>query len=344
MRILSFIFAFFISYSCVSQTGGERIFNFLNITTSAKQAALGGETLTLFNDVNQPFWNPSTINQEMDDQVSLNYTDFLADVNYGSAAYAHKFTRRFGTIHAGIIYANFGNLIGADENGEETGTFKASDIALQLGYAYELPFDGISVGANVKFISSSIENYVSNGLAADFGISYSKVTNPLKLTAVIRNVGYQMTSFDQQREQLPLEVAVGGSYRLENVPLRWHITLNNLQKWKLGVPNPSDAQSTLDGQTTNKKITFLDQVIRHVAIGGEFFPEKGFNLRLGYNFRRGRELRLAERRTFAGFTAGFGLKVRRFKFNYAFSKFHPASNTNTFSLQIDLAKTGLKRY
>lgn len=344
MRVLSLIFAFTVTFSCLSQTGGERVFNFLNITTSARQAALGGETLTLFNDVNQPFWNPSTINQEMDDQVSLNYMNFLAGVNYGSAAYAHKFTRRFGTIHAGITYVNFGKLIGADENGEETGVFKANDVAFQLGYNYELPFNGVYIGANVKFINSIIDNYSSNGLSVDIGVSYYEEKNPLMLTAVIRNIGYQTSIYDEAQEKLPLEIAAGASYRLQNVPLRWHITLNSLHRWKLGVPNPSDSESTLDGETTNKNITFLDQAVRHITIGGEFFPEKAFNLRLGYNFRRGRELRLNERRTFAGFTAGFGLKMRRFKFNYAFSKFHPASNTNTFSLQIDLARTGLKRY
>ena len=33
-----------------AQVGGERIYNFLNIPTSAAQAALGGETLTIKDD------------------------------------------------------------------------------------------------------------------------------------------------------------------------------------------------------------------------------------------------------------------------------------------------------
>jgi hypothetical protein len=33
---------------------------------------------------------------------------------------------------------------------------------------------------------------------------------------------------------------------------------------------------------------------------------------------------------------GFGIKMNRFKFNYAHSKFHSATNVNTFSLEIDL--------
>jgi len=52
------------------------------------------------------------------------------------------------------------------------------------------------------------------------------------------------------------------------------------------------------------------------------------------------ELNLTETRTFAGFSAGFGLKMGRFKFDYAYTKYHPVSNSNTISLLIDLTRTG----
>jgi len=326
------------------QVGGERVFNFLNVPTSARQAGLGGEALTLINDINQPLWNPSLINPEIDNQASVSYVDFLADINYGSLSFAHLFSRRVGTFHAGVTFVNYGEFIAANEDGTETGTFKARDLAFQIGYSYTLPWEGFFVGANVKFISSSIENFTSSGIAADFALTYHNEFKPYLFTAVIRNIGYQINPFDEVKEKLPLEIALGASYKLENIPLQWHVTINNLQRWNISEENPSDSQTTIGGETTNDKISFVGNAFRHLVVGAEFFPDKGFNLRLGYNFRRGRELRLAETRTFAGITAGFGLQMGRFKFNYAFSKFHPESNTNTFSLNIDLAKTGLKKY
>ena len=344
MRIFISLLLLLTATSPYAQVGGERIFNFLNITTSARQAALGGEILTLTDDISQPLWNPSLINAEIDNQVGLNYVDFLTDINYGSLSFAHLFTRRTGTFHAGITFVDYGELIAADEQGNETGTFKARDLAFQIGYAYQLPWPNFYVGANLKFINSTIENFSSNGLAADFALTFYDEFRPYMFTAVVRNVGSQISAFDEEREKLPIDVSIGASYKLEHIPLRWHLTINNLLQWKLGVPNPSDSQTTIGGETTNDDISFLGNAIRHVSVGAEFFPEKGFNLRLGYNFRRARELRLTESRTFAGFTAGFGLKMGRFKLNYAFSKFHPETNTNTFSLNIDLAREGLKRY
>lgn len=324
--------------TATSQVGGEQIYNFLNVPTSARQAALGGEVLTLYDDVNQAVWNPSVINRGLDNQMAVNYLNFLADVNYGSVSYAHMFTRRLGAIHANATYVDYGKFIGADEEGNEMGKFSAGDFAFSVGYAYRLPKTKVYAGANLKFIQSKLENYTSNGMAVDFGLTYLDNTKPYIFSAVIRNLGYQFNVFDEKRDKLPLEISIGASYRLTNVPLTWHLNISHLQKWKIAVPNPSDSETSLDGQTTPESIGIIDNALRHFTIGAEFFPDSGFNVRLGYNFRRAKELKLVERRTFAGISAGFGLKMGRFKFNYAFTKYHPVANTSTFSINIDIAK------
>ncbi len=331
---------FLLSVMGYSQVGGERVYSFLNIPTSARQAALGGETLTMHDDVNQPLWNPSTISRFMDNQLAFSYVNYLVGVNVGSVSYAHLINRRFGTIHGGIQYINYGEFIGADETGQETGNFSARDLAISIGYAYNIPWSDFYVGANVKFLSSKIENYTSQGAAVDFGILYYTDYRPYSFTAVIRNIGYQISPYDETRENLPMEIAVGASYKLEDVPLKWHFTLNNLQKWNISVPNPSASQTDLDGNTTDENIGFFNNAIRHFVIGAEFFPDKKFNIRLGYNFRRAAELKLTESRTFAGVTLGFGLKMGRFKLDYAYTQYHPADNTTTFTLHMDLTRNG----
>ena len=323
-----------------SQVGGERIYSFLNIPTSAHQAALGGETLTMHDDVNQPLWNPSSISRFMDNQLALSYVNYLVGVNVGSISYAHLINRRIGTIHGGIQYINYGEFIGADETGQETGNFSARDLAVSVGYAYNIPWSDFYVGANIKVLSSKIENYTSQGAAMDFGILYFSDYKPFSFTGVIRNIGYQISPYDEIRENLPMEIAVGASYKLEDVPLKWHLTINNLQKWNISVPNPSEGQTDLDGNTTDENISIFSNAIRHFVIGAEFFPDKKFNIRLGYNFRRAAELKLTESRTFAGVTAGFGLQMGRFKLDYAYTQYHPADNTSTFTLHLDLNRNG----
>ena len=327
---------FLITSNLYGQVGGESVYNFLNLTGSSRQAALGGKTLTLFDDVNQPNWNPSTINQSIDNNIAINYMNYLADINYLSASFAHMIDRNIGTFHTGISYLNYGDFISSDEYGNETGSFKAYDLSFSLGYSYNFHRSDFYIGGNIKLINSVIENYSSFGLAVDVGVSYYNEYLPYTLTIVMRNLGYQVTVYDNVRENLPLQVDLGASYKMENVPITWHFTFDNLQKWNIAVANPSNSVTDINGDTSEEKITFLDTAIRHFSVGTEFFTEGAFNLRLGYNFRRSKELMLVDKRTFAGFTAGFGIKMNKLKFNYAFSKYHPASNSSTFSLLINL--------
>lgn len=318
------------------QVGGEQVYQFLNISTSARQIALGGKTLNIIDDINQPIWNPSVINSNLDRRLSVNYSSYLAGINIGSVSYAREISRRFGIIHANIKYLNYGSLIGADEQGNETGNFSANDIALSVGYAYNFPNTNFYFGTNLKFITSTISNFNSTGVSLDFALLYSSPFKPFSVSLVARNIGTQITSYNTVKEKLPLEIALGGSYQLKYVPLKWYFTLDNLQKWDVSVPNPSEQTTDLEGNVTSEKIGFINNTLRHFVIGAELFPEKLINIRMGYNFRRAAELKLQNARTFSGISFGFGIKMNRFKFNYANSRFHAASNVSTFSLEIDL--------
>jgi hypothetical protein len=132
-----------------------------------------------------------------------------------------------------------------------------------------------------------------------------------------------------------MEVLIGVSQQVENVPIRWHLTLENLQQWNIAFSNPARAVGSIDGGSTPEKVSGINNALRHVIIGAELFPKKSFNLRLGYNFRRGEELSILEQRTFAGLSFGFGLKVNNLKFNYSYSRYTLAGNTSLFGLTIN---------
>ena len=319
-----------------AQIGGESVYEFLNLPSSARQVALGGEVLTFTDDINQPMWNPSVINTELDKKLSVNYTSYLAGINLGSISYAKVISRRFGTVHGSIKYLNYGTLIGADEKGNETNNFNASDIAVSVGYARNIAKTNFYLGVNLKFINSNIDNFSSIGVASDISVLYNNPHKPFVITLVARNIGTQIKSFNGSIEKLPLKIALGGSYQLEYVPLKWYVTIDNLQKWNLSVPNPSNQTTDLEGNVTNESISFLGNTMRHFVIGAELFPERAINIRIGYNFKRAKELELQNIRSFSGISFGFGLKMNKFKFNYAYSKVHSASNVSTFSLEIDL--------
>jgi hypothetical protein len=162
--------------------------------------------------------------------------------------------------------------------------------------------------------------------------------NDINWGLTLMNIGTQFTSYDGTREKLPFEIIAGVSQELENVPIRWHFTLENLQQWNLAFSNPVRSQTSLDGSITEENISVLNNAMRHMIFGLELFPKKAFNLRLGYNFRRGAELQIQDQRNFSGLSLGFGLKLNKLKFNYSYSKYTLAGNTSLFGLTINLGE------
>ncbi len=330
-------FIFLISTMSFGQVGGKSVYQFLDLVTSPRQAALGGKLITIYdNDVNQAMFNPATINEKMDNHLSLNYGSLFGEVTYGTASYAYTFDRRTQTFHAGVNYVNYGTFAGYDENGIETNNFTGSEIALSAGYAYNIPYTDVYVGTNAKLISSTLESYNSFGGAIDLGALYVDEYNEINIALVIRNIGTQFTTYAGTNEKLPLEIIAGISQQLEHVPLRWHLTLENLQQWNVAFSNPARAQGNIDGGSTPEQVGFFNNALRHLIVGAELFPEKAFNIRLGYNFRRGEELSIVEQRNFSGISLGFGLRFNKIKFDYSYSRYTLAANTSLFGLTINL--------
>lgn len=321
------------------QVGGKSVYQFLNLVTSPRQAALGGKVVTIYDyDVNQANFNPATINPEMDSRLSVNYGSLFGEVRYGTAAYAYTYDRHVQTFQAGVNYVNYGKFEGYDEDGTPTSSFTGSEIALNFGYSYNVPFTDLHLGASAKLISSTLESYNSFGAAVDLGAIYIDEYNEINYALVVRNIGTQITTYADTREKLPLEIMAGISQQVENVPIRWHLTFENLQQWKVNFANPARAQNTIDGGSVPEKTSIFNNALRHVIIGAELFPTKGFNIRIGYNFRRGEELRLLEQRNFSGISAGFGLKMGRMKFDYSYSRYALGANTSLFGLMINFAE------
>ena len=328
---------FVLTTSTFAQVGGETTYQFLNLISSPRQAALGGKVLTNYDyDVTQGLYNPATINLDMDNQLALNYTSYLGGIGYGTAAYAYTVDRHTQTFHGGVTYINYGDFDGYDEEGNETGSFSGSEAALSLGYAFNIPWSDFYIGTNVKFITSKLEQYSSFGAALDIGAIYIDEKLGFHAALVVRNLGTQISTYAGQREALPLEVDFGMSQKLENVPIRWHLTMENLQTWNIAKPNPARSTTDLEGNQTEEKVGFLNNAMRHLILGAELFPDKGFNIRVGYNFRRAEELRIVDQRNFSGLSFGIGLKMNKMRFSYSHARYSSAANTSFFGLHIDL--------
>jgi len=331
--ILLLNISFFVTQA---QQGGRGVYSFLNLTTSSKQASLGGENYTgLNNDIFQVLSNPATLDSTMINQVGLSYVNYLSTVNYGNLVYAIPINN-WGVFFGGLQYLNYGAFQYADENGNRSGKFGAGESALILGYAYHFPKSNFNIGINTKFIYSSLESYTSIGVAADIGFFYSNHERGTEIGLSFRNLGTQITTYNGIKEKLPFEIDAGFSRLLAYAPLKWHITFENIQKFKIAYINPSHTTQDPNGNEIDENITLVDHLFRHIILGAEIFPRKKFTFRLGYNFRRKAELSQVDQNFISNINFGFGLKLRKFEINYAYAKYHYATNAHFFTAIINL--------
>ncbi|MCO5276664.1 MAG: type IX secretion system protein PorQ [Saprospiraceae bacterium] len=322
----------------------DRVFPILNHVTSARMAAHGGYAIaSIDQDINVVYSNPAFYNPENHFDLSFNHQFQFLQTGIGNLTLGKKIKWNDLSLHAGIQYANFGNIPGYDENGQPTTTLNANEYNFLAGTSFLL-YENMRVGANLKFLHSNLAEYTSNAMAFDIGFAYHIPESPSTIGFAIRNIGSQLTNYGNYREPMPLDVQASGSIRLKHLPLRLGVVAHHLQRWNLLYENPYDVEQSFAidnqfAQQESKQYGLVDNFFRHLVFQAELAIGKSesFKLRLGYNHLMKRDLSVNGFRSLAGFSGGLGLRVYRFYFDYGLSVYHIAGLTHTLTLATDLS-------
>jgi len=319
-----------------AQVGGKETFRFLGLPVNAKEAALGGVNISApEQEVSSLQTNPALLNANMHQQVSFGFANFLADVNQSNLTYAFK-AKKAGLWGLGIAYVNYGDFIQRDETGLETGTFSVQDYAVGLTHATTL--NHFTLGATVKVVVSSIAEYKAVALATDWGGIFKHPTKDLTVALAFKNIGYQVQSFSGAgQEPVPFDAQVGFTYKPEHMPFRFSVTAHHLQRFNI-VYHDTTLLSGFVQNVASPDVSIGDKIASHFVVGGEVLLSKNFNLRLGYNHLRRKELRLNNVSGTAGFSVGSMVRIKGFQLDYARAFYHVAGATNYFTLSSDLQR------
>lgn len=331
-----------ILFSSQAQIGGEATYQFLGLPNSARSSALANTSIGVWdNDLSLSISNPSLLDSTMSQHMALNYANYIADINYGSATYAHHFDK-LGTFAFAINYFNYGDFKEADVTGAILGEFTASDYAFNLIYAKAL-LPNLQMGVNLKFLYSDYYQYFSSGIALDAGLTYHNDDKKRSLALVVKNFGTQIKPYREDNyEELPFDVQIGFAQRLNHAPFRFSIALHHLNNWSLRYDSPLDQDDKILGNEDPKEKSKIDQLgdeaLRHLNLGVELVPVKNFYLRAGYNFQRLKELTIDDKYGMVGFSFGAGIRIYKFHISYGRAIYHVAGATNTFSITSNLTE------
>ncbi len=298
-------------------------FNTLRLPASSHAAALGGQNVTLIEDEPTAGWyNPALYANVSDLSASLNFMTYAAGSTWMGAHFVKAFGERH-TMAVGAQYMNYGKMDETDEAGNTLGQFSAKDIVIGAGYSYLLS-DRWTGGANLKMMVSNLADYTALAAAIDVGVNYYDDENDLSVSASLQNIGTQLKAYhDGQRTHLPFTLALGFSKGMAHLPVRFHVTMTDVTRWKSSyyvLPENKDKDKS-------DKVGFGKKALNHFVLGLDILPTDYLYLSVGYNFRRAYELKASGSSHLAGLSAGAGVNVKHFKFGVSYAKYHQASNS-----------------
>jgi hypothetical protein len=338
------VFLLFISMAVCAraQIGGYGIMKFVNLPPSSRVSALGGNLISVRDgDASLAIDNASLLNHEMNNKLALSWMDYVAGINFGSAVYTHDIAK--GTGMLGIQYINYGDFTRTDVNGQELGTFTAGEYNIFAGYGFTVK--RFSFGGEAKVLYSSLEAYSSLAVAGDLSATYLDTAHNLTVAMVMKNAGYQITTYAGTHEPLPFEIQLGMSIKPKHMPLRLSIIMHDLQRWDFRYINTA-VPPQIDIATGNEIIKTMpvsEEIARHFIVGGELLITKNFNIRVGYNHERRKEMTVDAYRGLVGFSYGFGFRVSKFNISYGHAAYSIAGASNTFTIQTNLSEVWHKK-
>ena len=292
----------------------ETVYNFLRLPASAHVGALGGENITLIeDDPSLVFSNPALLSSVSHKSVGLNYMNYMAGVNAASASYTMAAGQK-GTVAVAAQYIDYGKIKQTDENNNQTGEFSPKDISLNAYLSYLLS-EHITGGIGVKCINSYIGDYHSLGMCVDLGLNYYNPESDWSASVVARNLGGQLSAYDDEYERLPFDLQAGISKRLTGAPFRLSATLVDLTHWDY-------------------------KFINHLVAGIDVLLSSQIWVGAGYNFRRSNEMTIlsgdSESSHGAGLCLGGGIQLERFGVNIAYGKYHVSSSSLLLNVSFKL--------
>ena len=203
-------------------------------------------------------------------------------------------------------FISYGEMKETNVSGEQTGTFGARDVALGGSFCYALS-ERFTGGVTAKLIGSYIGQYNSIGAGVDLGLNYYDADREWSIAAVARNLGGQLSAYEDDFERMPLDVQLGVSKRLTGAPLRFTATLVRLNDWEYGIGH-------------------------HFVLGGDLLLGERFYVSMGYNAMRSKEMKVSdgddgESTHGAGLSFGGGMQLERLKLHVAYAKYHVSSTS-----------------
>ena len=204
-RLIIFLFAFVAAIPLHAQNGtglGKYGASFLQISSSARQVAMGEAFTGIADDINLLRYNVGAIGFIRKTTLGLNYHQWIEDTQQGSISMAMPLG--FAVAGVDFIYFNEGEIAELGADFEPTGAFVSSnDIAMSFASGFQKQVFGMrmSFGGAAKVIRQTLATHSATALGMDLGVLVKR--GRISIGGTIQNFSITKLKFDGQSSLLP---------------------------------------------------------------------------------------------------------------------------------------------
>ena len=194
--------------------GGITSADFLNISVSARHAALGGASWAISNDIASTYFNPAGLSSIEQPGLNFMHNSWLQDISYEFIAVAIPMKTN-STIGVSASYLHMGQIDTYNMYDQQYGSIRPYSLTAIASYSRRLS-GALYLGLSGKYIEEKLADIKASGYALDMGIQY--LINTFTFGFVVNNLGPKV-KYDEQSYKLPSSVSVGSSFSPINIPI-----------------------------------------------------------------------------------------------------------------------------
>ncbi|NIO28562.1 MAG: PorV/PorQ family protein [Candidatus Latescibacteria bacterium] len=183
--------------------------DWLSTYLGARTAGIGGAFVAAAAEPISVVWNPAGLSLLSQNQVYVETARLFESTSINGVSFAFP-ARRFPSFGLTILNLRSGEFERTNELNESMGEFSEGDIAFVLS-ACKSVNRRFSLGANVKVVRQSIEEFDAAGVGFDLGLLYN-ITRSLRFGASVLNVGGPTLTLRAIDESYPAEFRGGFSF------------------------------------------------------------------------------------------------------------------------------------
>jgi hypothetical protein len=314
--------------------GGSSAFNFLRLQLHPQAGALGGRNVSHFgSDLGMLSENPSLLRENHHTAVSANFTSLAPTITGLYAVGAYHLKKTSTTVALGITHLGYGEQPETDAAGNVMGFFRAYDqmLGVTISRKYHQKWN---YGSTLKLINSRYGAYASLGLALDMGLNYYDEERMIQFGFAAKNMGLQLKSYGNRKEDLPFDLVLGMTKQLEKAPIRFSLTGQRMHQFDI-LYNDTLFNETNFG--TQPRTNFGTKLFSHLVVGTDILVGEKIVLTGGYNVLRRRELRTQNVASgLTGFSYGFNLHLQRLRCYYTRTHYQSSLSHHQISFSFRL--------